>query len=72
MRVLGIDPGLRNMGWGIVDGDKNFALSDLVIKIGSILSVMNWGVKSDAPIHRNARHCCEERSGAAICPPIIL
>lgn len=37
MRVLGIDPGLRNMGWGIIDvaGSKVAHVGNGICKSGS-------------------------------------
>ncbi len=38
MRVLGIDPGMRTVGWGIVDGDKDAAVSFGVVELAKTAS----------------------------------
>ena len=76
MRVLGIDPGLRSMGWGIVDADGSklrhvangqcqTAVGNLAGRLLSLFDGLSDVVKSYQPTHAAVEQTFVNRDGAA-------
>lgn len=76
MRVLGIDPGLRNLGWGVIDvqgtrishvanGICHSESGDLAPRLLSLHTQLTEVVRAHAPSHAAVEHTFVNKDGVA-------